>query len=579
MVCVTNKYLFDSQLFTRKDHYTTGVTLRYTPIPNLQNRLVVGWDYLYVNNESTRPFGSLYTPSGYYWPENTWHKKLSIDYAGTLSNDFLGGDLTSAFSWGGQIFRDNHDWTETDIENFAGPGTPTLTSGASVTYRAEERYAITNAGFFGQEQVGLKDRLFLTAGLRVDGNSAFGSQLGLQTYPKVSLSYVLSDYGWWPTNWFDTFRLRGAVGESGKAPDPFAKLRTWAPVSDGNATPGFAPQNVGNPDVGPERTREFEGGFDASLLSGRLGLNVTAYRDKTFNMLVNRTLPPSNGFLQGRLENVGSMQNKGLEVESTLGLIRTRTIDWSLRGNMDFQKSKVLDLDGDPSTHTRIYSGLNSYFEEGQTAPVYEGELVTNPDAFADPIIAHDTVIGPVYPTKHFGVGTTLKLGSHVTLDALIDHQGGHYVQNYTAYQNERRGVWHPCYDIQAKIIDYYQNGNASALNDVTALQRARCAIRHVGMSPNSNYWIEKADFTKLRHVSLTYELPKNLVSFASRASVTLSGENLFTWTKYQGADPEVQDFADQGGTNVTLAGRYGRRDYYQIPSARLFTISLRMSW
>ncbi len=298
----------------------------------------------------------------------------------------------------------------------------------------------------------------------MDGNSAFGSALGLQTYPKLSLSYVLSDYDWWPTNWFDTFRLRGAIGESGKAPDPFAKLRTWQPVSDGNSEAGFAPQNVGNADVGPERTLETEGGFDASLLNGRLGLNMTYYHDKTFKMLVNETLPPSNGFLSGRLANVGSMVNRGLEIESTLGLIRTRAIDWSIRGNMDLQKSKVLDLDGDPATHTRVYSGLLSYFDEGQTAPVYEGHLVLNPNAFADPVIVSDTVIGPVYPTRHFGIGTTLKLGSRLTLDALVDRQAGHYLPNYTAYQNERRGVWHPCYDVQAKIIDYYKNGNASAL-------------------------------------------------------------------------------------------------------------------
>ncbi len=75
-------------------------------------------------------------------------------------------------------------------------------------------------------------------------------------------------------------------------------------------------------------------------------------------------------------------------------------------------------------------------------------------------------------------------------------------------------------------------------------------------MSPNSDYWIQKADFTKLRHVSLTYQVPPGLLKFASNASVTLSGENLYTWSPYRGADPEVMDFSDQNGTECHAGGQ-----------------------
>jgi TonB-dependent starch-binding outer membrane protein SusC len=577
IICATNGYLFDTQLYTNNDHFISGLTVHYNPLTNLQNRLTVGWDYVYINNNTTRPFASLRTPSGYFWDENTWHTKLSLDYTGSLTNNLMKGNVVSTFSWGGQIFRDHQRWTEIDVENFAGPGTPTLNSGADITYRNDLPYVITNAGFFGQEQIAWKDRLFVTAGIRVDGNSTFGSSLGLQPSPKVNVSYVLSDYGFWP-KWFDTFRLRGAVGESTKAPGPFDKLRTWSPVATGDAQPGFAPQNVGNAALGPERTLEYEGGFDASLLGGRLGLTFTAYRDKTFDMLVGRALPASDGFLNSRLENVGSMEGKGIEMETTLGLLRRKAINWDLHANVSLQSSKVLNLDGDPNTTTSIYAGLLSYFQEGQPAPVYEGSRVMNPNAIADPQIVADTVIGPVYPTRDISIGTTLRLGSRLTLDALAEYQGGHYIANYTAYQNERRGVWQPCYATQEKIIDYYENGNSSALDGVTALQRARCAIRGVGMSPSPDYWIEPANFTKLRHVSLTYEIPKQWLSFTNNASVTLSGINLLTWTKYDGTDPEVMDFTDQSG-NVFGGGDYGRRDYYTLPPGRIWTLSFRVSF
>lgn len=570
--CKTNRYLFEGELYTRSDHFTTGLTVNYDPTDQLSNRFSVGWDYLDINNETTRPFGFLTTPSGYFWDENTRHTKLSLDYAGSFENNF-GESLASTFSWGAQLFRDTHRWTEIDVENFAGPVDPTLETGAVISYVADNPFTETNAGVFLQELFGWQDRLFITAGLRVDGNSAFGENFGLQPYPKLSLAYVLSDYAFWPTDWFDTFKLRAAVGESGQAPGAFDKLRTWAAISGDERLPGFTPQEIGNPDVGPERTREIEAGFDASFFWGRLGLEATAYQATTFDALVPVTYPPSEGFLSSRVENVGEIRNRGIELQATAGLLRTDAIDWKLRGNVSLMSSEAIDLDGDPDKVTSIYTGLNSEIREGFGVPVYFGNRIVNPNDFADPIVVRDTVIGPVYPTAISGLGTTLTLMSRLTLDALAEYQGGHYVQNYTAYQNARRGVWYPCYGVQQKIIAA-DNGDGSALNDVTALERARCSIDDA----DSNFWIEPADFVKLRHVSLTYSLPAEWVRFGRNASITLAGQNLFTWTDYSGSDPEVQDAADQLGTGGP-GGRFGRRDYYQLPNPRTFLLSFRLSF
>src|SRR5207237_6049284 len=141
------------------------------------------------------------------------------------------------------------------------------------------------AGFFLQELLGWKDRLFVTGGLRVDGNSAFGSSFGLQTYPKISAAYVLSEESFWPTRILPTFKLRAALGESGKAPGAFDAVRTWDPVAADEGKPGFTPFQLGNPNLGPERTREIEIGFDASALQDRLGVEATAYRARTMDAL------------------------------------------------------------------------------------------------------------------------------------------------------------------------------------------------------------------------------------------------------------------------------------------------------
>jgi hypothetical protein len=336
--------------------------------------------------------------------------------------------------------------------------------------------------------------------------------------------------------------------------------------------------------VGPETTREFEFGFDASMWRGRLGIEATYYDAETSDALVGRPLPASEGFTADRIENVGSLKNTGWEFQLTGGLYRSAAIDWRVRANMSFLDSEVLDLDGDPTNDadnpTSIYTGLKSEIREGEQFPVYIGRVVTNPNDFAEPEVESDAVIGPVYPTTLLGFGTTLSLGESVTIDALLEHQGGHYLPNYTGYQNARRGVWTDCYDIQEKIVAYHIDGNTSALDDVPALMRARCAIGGgVDGGYNSDYWVEPADFWKLRNISLSWRLPSDLLRGLTRsATVTVAGRNLFTSTDYSGTDPEVQDYVDQNGA-IFEGGAFGRRDYYQIPNPRTFILTFRVGF
>jgi outer membrane receptor protein involved in Fe transport len=131
-----------------------------------------------------------------------------------------------------------------------------------------------------------------------------------QAYPKLGLSYVLSDHDWWPADKIETLKLRGALGESGKAPGAFDAVRTWTPIAGDEAKPGFTPDQLGNPTLGPERTRELELGFEASAYSGRFGLDFTYFNTRTLDALIQVRYPPSQGFLSRQLENVGDSQQR-----------------------------------------------------------------------------------------------------------------------------------------------------------------------------------------------------------------------------------------------------------------------------
>jgi TonB-linked SusC/RagA family outer membrane protein len=562
VVCVGNAQIFDLDAFTRSDHYTTAFAVTYTPSPKFTNRLTVGLDQNNAQNQSIIGFGHARLAAGQIIQQDWKRRFLSLDYAGTLHSQ-ISNSLTSSASWGGQLFEDKLHQTNAVGDDLAGPGPPTLVTAARRTVTLDSAPRVINAGFFVQEQLAWRDRLFFTAGLRVDGNSAFGRDFGLQAYPKFGVSYVLSDHTFWPSDRWETLKLRAAVGEAGKAPGAFDAVRTWSPIAGDSGRPGFSPGQIGNPVLGPERTRELELGFETSGLDGRLGLDFTYYYTRTNDALVQVRYPPSEGFLNRQLENVGTLQTSGIEALLEAGLLRLQRIDWRGRVSYTSINSKAVDIGGQPE----IAIGDRTVVRVGDPVPSFYARRILNPGAFADPILDTAQFIGATFPDRIISVGSTLTFWGRLTLDALGEFQRGGSNINYIGYQNTVRGIWRACIPIQRKLIAAEQ-GDATALADVTARDRARCAIDDTRNSPD--FWVEATDFFKLRYVSLTYEIPSRFLRGATSASVTVAARNLLTVTDYSGLDPESADLTDANNT-------FARREYYQLPALRSFTLSLRM--
>ena len=564
--CVTNAYLLELVPERRGDHFITGLTGTWSPNANITNRLAVGYDYNSNDNSDTYPFGFLNIPRGQIWKQDWNHTKLSLDYTGSLVSTLPLGGLASTFSWGGQMFEDREYYTRVDGLDFAGPGDVTLASAARTSVLGQDRLRVITAGMFLQEMIGWNDRLFVTAGLRVDGNSAFGKNFGLQKYPKISASYVMSDHDWFPKTFVQDFKVRAALGESGKAPGAFDAVRTWDPVAGDDGVPGFTPAQRGNPDLGPERTREVELGFDVGAFDGRLGIEATYFDARTRDALIPVTYSPSEGFTRTQLENVGEIGNKGYEVSINGAFVRNATLEWSGRLNVTRTRSNTYDIGSAPS----ISTGLSTEIRKGYAVPAYYGTRILNPDKFEAPQLSTtNEFLGLVYPTRLYSLGTSLSYKNLLTLDVLGEYQGGHSLANWIGYQNARRGIFPLCYATEAKLRAAAA-GDASALNDVTAMQRARCAINRAQMS--DKYFIEDASFFKLRNVSVTWNLPARWIPGSRSASLMVAGRNLFRKTDYLGSDPEVADARDAGAA-------IGRRDYYNMPPVRTFLATFRMGF
>lgn len=567
--------VFDLDLTSLTDHFTTGLNLMWTPTQSFSHRFNVGLDWNQTDYREERPFGFFYEPSGNREVDAEWTRKLTLDYSGTWSTE-LGASLTSSLSWGGQLYDDFLSRLNGTGESFAGPGDKDLDSG-SLTNVEETRVSETNGGFFLQEMVGWQDKAFLTAGLRVDGHSAFGDDFGWAPYPKVSLAYMISEESFWPRV-VPALKLRTAYGESGKAPGIFDAVKTWDAVSGDEGLPAVTPATLGDPDLGPERSREYEVGFEGAAIDGRITFDYSWYYQTTVDALIEVQERPSSGFAPdadlggGQLRNVGEIENRGHEAMVNFNVLRRPGLNWDVGVQYSTNDSKVVEL-GEGLESINI--GWRNYARPDEPLPSFCDQVLA--DSISTDLVPEgrpsaeylfeDKCIGVTYPTHTYGINTSITIGKRLTLDALGEGQGGHVLSSGPAYQNVRRSVWPECYEIQGQISEAQEQGTVDDLR-LTAYEWARCDpnLTTYGM------WTEAADFFKIRSLSASYRIPEYLLPGGVRgATVRLQARNLFTFTDYPGLDPE----AYQDGSSDELY----RQEYYNLPPVRSLLMSVKVDF
>ena len=237
-------------------------------------------------------------------------------------------------------------------------------SSAGTTEASESIVENTTVGFYVQEQVDWQERIFLTVAMRFDENSAFGVDFGVQKYPKVSGTWVVSEESFWNVDFLNPLRVRGAWGQAGRQPDALAASRLYESVPGTDNAPVFTPSSFGNPLLGPEKGEELEVGFDASFFDGRANLEVTRYWKSTFDLITDRASLPSKGFPGRRFENVGQVDNWGTEIQLDVRLLDNTGgwLSWDLVTAFATMDNELVSLGGD---FDRIAIRRSTYQVEG----------------------------------------------------------------------------------------------------------------------------------------------------------------------------------------------------------------------
>jgi outer membrane receptor protein involved in Fe transport len=547
------RQVLDYEINTWIDRFITGGTATYAPTDRFTNRFTIGYDLASQENRNVRPYGFVAAPNGILSDQRFSNTTLTFDYVGSYRLD-LGSSASTTISFGGQSVTNSQVNTIAKGDNLPGPGDATV-SNTAIQTGVEERQRTINAGVFGQALFAFRDRYFLTVGGRVDGNSAFGSGFGLQMYPKISGSYVISDEEFWPEK-LGTMKLRAAYGQSGRAPGAFDAVRTWDAVQYAGES-AFIPSNLGNPDLGPERTAERELGFDAAFLNQRVTTEFTYYHSVTSDALFLVRHAPSEGFSSSQLLNVGKLQNQGVELAINANVYDSGTWGLDLGGSLYTNRSEVLDLGG--ATEFSIGGG---WIKVGEPVFALRANRIVNADAIADPIIERDHIFGPQNPTHTIGMNMTVRMPRGLELQARGEYQGGGWINDGASENALQRGIiWPTCTNAYALI-------EANQQDQMTAWERKLC----ISANYENNLINYPKDFFKIREVSLRVPIG-TFVPGTSSANLTLSARNFYTWknSRFLMFDPEMVGNDGFGSANTGITEH--------IPPTASFVASLRMAF
>jgi TonB-linked SusC/RagA family outer membrane protein len=459
--------------------------------------------------------------------------KYTFDLSSTAQFQ-LSEAISSKTTGGAQYIRSTFHRNGASSEDLP-PGATTVSAGA-VPDADEATTYFVNAGFFGEQTFSLRDRLFLTGAFRADNNSAFGTKTTVAVYPKASVSWVISEEGFFPKPRFlNQLRLRMAYGQSGQSPGSNDALPFFAATSANiadQATPALIFSAVGNPNLKPERATEIEGGADIDMLDNRVSLALTGYNKKTRDALISRVLPPSAGVSAARFENLGAVRNSGVEVSLRGQVIQTQRVGFDATFNYAKNNNMLLSLGGVPPIGAEL-----RHVEGYPLFSVWAREILSFSDINGDGIIAANEVVvsdsirylGKSSPPVEVTFSPGLDLFDRlVRVTASFNHKSGFVLKN----SSER--------------IRCQTNNNCRGANDINApfAEQARTiALREHPSRTQAGFW-DRGDFTKLREVAITFIAPNSWsgrrgLLGAERLSLTLSGRNLKSWTRYSGIDPE----------------------------------------
>jgi TonB-linked SusC/RagA family outer membrane protein len=495
--------------------------------------------------------------------------------------------------------------TGATARNFILPDAPfdLGNSASSARFPFNSNSTIRTTAGYSQLSFDLYNQLYLDFTGRAENASTFANTF---FYPSASLAWQFTELpAFRAKNTFSFGKLRASYGEVGVQPGPYLSQtyfasaafgESYGPTLDASSDTyggGYVRSTLqGNPNIEPERKKEFEIGSDLRFFSDKLSLSGTYYNNKTEGAIFGVAVPATTGFTQ-RNDNAAKIQNKGVEIDLGLQLLNQSAFSWNASANWSKNKNEVVDLKGVTSFFLNGFAGTSSRAVEGQPLGVLwgsdfdrdaSGKLVLDANGF--PTAApSESVLADPNPDWQAGITNNFRFKGF-GLSVLIDHVQGGQVWNGTRGALVTFGTaaatGHE--SVAPSALKTYSGAIIPAgttfrgnIQDFgagpVALTEAYYTSVGGGFGPVASQFMEDGTRTRLREIALSYSLTGSKFRTATKLQsidFSITGRNLGLWTDYTGIDPE---------TNLTGPSNGRGLDYFNNPSTRSYLFSVKINY
>ncbi|MBU2047272.1 MAG: TonB-dependent receptor, partial [Bacteroidetes bacterium] len=525
----------------------------YTIIPSLKFKTTFGIDYLTSKDRRFYPTTTNVGAGANGSDAEGQNQEINFINENILTFNKTFGDHSLTVLGGITFQKSNFESLFGSATGFPGNDIKRLSAGAVKTDASSSGTSYGLVSYLSRLNYSYKNKYIVSGSVRIDGSSRFGANKRYGTFPAGSVAWRVTEENFMKNlKSVSNLKLRASYGITGNQEiGNFTSLALVAGGANYLQSPGLSPNQLGNPDLTWENATTLDFGLDLGLFKDRLNFTADYYDKKTDKLLQNRPLVGSSGFLSIS-KNLGSMDNKGLELALNGDIVRNKNLTWNLGANISIVKNKITKLEGAP-----FGAGFASWVQEGESVGSFRGyrvvgifqsdaEVAAAPkqsnatragdiqfaDLNGDGVItsADQEIIGQGLPKYYGGITTTLNYKGF-DFSAFAQYIGGNSIYNNTRAFAEGMN----------SIFGQY----ATILNRWTPTNTNTNLPRAVFGDPNTNRrtstrFLEDGSYLRMKNISLGYSFNKALVSKLKVRSLRLyvASQNLFTITKYSGFDP-----------------------------------------
>lgn len=569
-----------------------NVGLKLYPVKNLSISYNLGIDnYSQRGNTFMPPYA--YNVSTGFFGGGPSLDATQNGYASSATNNFfqINHDLNANYKWdisekvgattqvGYSVQYEKNNYLLTQGRGLA-PFVEAANSAATVLPAADSRSEISISGVYLQQTFSYKNQLFLTGAVRMDGSSVFGENERNQVYVKGSGSYVLSEGDFWKNsavaNWWNLLKVRAAYGQSGNLTGigAYDRFNSYTPNAFNNKTSFAGSNTLANENIKPERQQETEFGTDMAFLNNRIGLQVNYYIKKVDDLLLDRVIASTTGYT-GYRNNIGSLENKGIEVVLNLVPVQTKDFRWDLTTIFNRNRNKALKI-GQSLILYNTNGGAPVAILEGQPIGVFYGTFFATDgsgnqvkNASGIPQMERGIQNGPLSYTPQRDANG-LPLATATPLRKVVGDPNPDYTAslvNEFSYKKfnlrvqldavQGNDVWNADWRTRQGV----GNGKVAEQEYLGQLPRGYIS----GVYATEEWRVDDGSFVKLREVYLGYNVGR--IKGFRDLTINVSGRNLISRDNYKGYDPEV----NAAGQSTVLRGI----DFGAVPVPRTFSVGL----